>query len=398
MLCEAGEGVNRMKIKEVEERVGIQKKNIRYYEEEGLLRPARNRGNNYREYSEEDVRQLERIKALRALGIPISDIRLLSEERASLDEIMKKRLDSIEGEARELQEAKKICESIISDHVTYDTVDSYVAGQEKDEALWRDAIIRILNEDITKERLTPAQFHFNVMAMLVWGYFLNAVLAVVFQAALRDWQGKGMYFEQSPMFLFLGDLVLPLSLEKTFYLFFIICGLSVAIYVVTWFCSSVKGLMLCFHICVLALTPVTMGILAAANGLWLSYLSTTGIKGQAVTVNFPVFWMLFMVYVVILWTLTKKRAHFFGRASGVVSVAVVFSAAAGAVLAGCGGKFLSSVLVTFVFAVFVGMNWFHMTRDNTEPNRYYAISQCCRMMNLVGVIFNMKGKTRSLLR
>ena len=48
-----------MTIKEVEEKVGIKKANIRYYEEMGLIRPARDQGNNYRVYSEEDVELLE---------------------------------------------------------------------------------------------------------------------------------------------------------------------------------------------------------------------------------------------------------------------------------------------------------------------------------------------------
>ena len=44
-----------MKINKVEELVGITKKNIRFYEEKGLITPARNEENRYREYSEEDV-------------------------------------------------------------------------------------------------------------------------------------------------------------------------------------------------------------------------------------------------------------------------------------------------------------------------------------------------------
>ena len=48
-----------MKIKEVEDLVGITKANIRYYEKEGLLNPKRNEENNYREYTLEDVRSLE---------------------------------------------------------------------------------------------------------------------------------------------------------------------------------------------------------------------------------------------------------------------------------------------------------------------------------------------------
>ena len=41
-----------MKINEVETQVGITKKNIRFYEEQGLLSPRRNSENGYRDYGE----------------------------------------------------------------------------------------------------------------------------------------------------------------------------------------------------------------------------------------------------------------------------------------------------------------------------------------------------------
>ena len=44
-----------MKIYQVEELVGITKKNIRFYEDQGLLCPNRNPQNDYREYSLDDV-------------------------------------------------------------------------------------------------------------------------------------------------------------------------------------------------------------------------------------------------------------------------------------------------------------------------------------------------------
>ena len=56
-----------MTIKEVEEKVGIKKTNIRFYEEAGLLRPERSKENNYRIYSQADVDILEKIKFLRSL-------------------------------------------------------------------------------------------------------------------------------------------------------------------------------------------------------------------------------------------------------------------------------------------------------------------------------------------
>ena len=59
-----------MKINEVEAAVGVTKKNIRFYEEEGLISPRREPGNGYRSYSEADVERLRRIKLLRKLDVP----------------------------------------------------------------------------------------------------------------------------------------------------------------------------------------------------------------------------------------------------------------------------------------------------------------------------------------
>ena len=58
-------GADPLKINEVESLVGITKKNIRFYEEKGLLSPRRNSENGYRDYGEEEVAVLRRIKPLR---------------------------------------------------------------------------------------------------------------------------------------------------------------------------------------------------------------------------------------------------------------------------------------------------------------------------------------------
>lgn len=55
-----------MKIKQVEELVGITKKNIRFYEDQGLLEVKR-ADNGYREYGLEDVKRLQEIRLLRKL-------------------------------------------------------------------------------------------------------------------------------------------------------------------------------------------------------------------------------------------------------------------------------------------------------------------------------------------
>ena len=73
-----------MKINQVEELVGITKKNIRFYEDQGLINPNRNLENGYREYSLDDVKILNQIKLLRRLEVPIEEIRKLQQNQTSL--------------------------------------------------------------------------------------------------------------------------------------------------------------------------------------------------------------------------------------------------------------------------------------------------------------------------
>ena len=61
-----------MKIKQVEELVGITRKNIRFYEEQGLLNVERAE-NGYREYHQEDVIRLQEIKLFRKMDISIEE-------------------------------------------------------------------------------------------------------------------------------------------------------------------------------------------------------------------------------------------------------------------------------------------------------------------------------------
>ena len=65
-----------MTVKEVEERTGLPRANIRYYESEGLIHPARGE-NGYRDYRQEDLDTLLKIKLLRQVGFSLEEIRAL---------------------------------------------------------------------------------------------------------------------------------------------------------------------------------------------------------------------------------------------------------------------------------------------------------------------------------
>ncbi len=98
-----------MKINEVEQLVGITKKNIRYYEECGLLAPKRQAQNGYRDYSEEDVEMLRRIKLLRKLAIPIGEIRKIQSKRMTLEDCLKRHEITLAREEKNIGQIREMC-------------------------------------------------------------------------------------------------------------------------------------------------------------------------------------------------------------------------------------------------------------------------------------------------
>ena len=80
-----------MKIKQVEELVGITSKNIRFYEEQGLLTPERAE-NGYREYHEENIKTLKKIKLLRKLGVSVEEIKSVLSKSISLEECLENQM------------------------------------------------------------------------------------------------------------------------------------------------------------------------------------------------------------------------------------------------------------------------------------------------------------------
>lgn len=117
-----------MRIKEVEDIVGITKKNIRFYEKEGLLSPGRESENGYRNYSEADIRRLKQIKLLRTLNMPINDIRLLFEGALSLSDAARRHIDALDEQKRSIEKARVICGIIVEERSDINAldIDSYL--------------------------------------------------------------------------------------------------------------------------------------------------------------------------------------------------------------------------------------------------------------------------------
>lgn len=102
-----------MKINEVEKQTGISCTNIRYYEQKELLVPQRASDNNYRVYSNDDIERLKQIKILRMIGISLSEIKEILDEKISLKDVISVRLNQITEEEENLATVKALCKNIV---------------------------------------------------------------------------------------------------------------------------------------------------------------------------------------------------------------------------------------------------------------------------------------------
>ena len=101
-----------MRINEAAEQAGVTAKNIRFYEQEKLLTPAREKGNSYRTYSDADVRTLKNIRLLRMLDFPIAEIRSMLAGEQSLQGGLGRQQTLLEDRSRSLNAARDLCDHL----------------------------------------------------------------------------------------------------------------------------------------------------------------------------------------------------------------------------------------------------------------------------------------------
>ena len=102
-----------MKINEVEAITGIPKKSIRYYEAEGLLRPARDSSNGYRRYTAEDMAVLQRIKLFRKLDTPVDEIRRVFVGELTDRAALERQQIALTHQSKEVEQRRILCEQLI---------------------------------------------------------------------------------------------------------------------------------------------------------------------------------------------------------------------------------------------------------------------------------------------
>ena len=116
--------MKKININEAEQLTGVSKRNIRFYEKEGLIVPERNEVNTYREYGEEDVRRIKVIRMLRMLDMPLEEIKNVLENECSLEMAVSEQKKRLEQQAQELQLAIQFCDRLKNQELQRLDVDS----------------------------------------------------------------------------------------------------------------------------------------------------------------------------------------------------------------------------------------------------------------------------------
>ena len=91
-----------MMIKEVQELTGLGRKAIEYYQQKGLINPAVLE-NGYRDYSQEEADTLRHIALLRALDVPLEEIRALLSGTAGPGALLRERQTDMDLRQRKTQ-------------------------------------------------------------------------------------------------------------------------------------------------------------------------------------------------------------------------------------------------------------------------------------------------------
>ena len=172
-----------MKINEVEALVGITKKNIRFYEAEGLLTPRRNSDNGYRDYGEAEVETLRRIKLLRKLGLPLEEIRQMLSGTHTLGDGMRRHLVTLEREQKNLETSTALCRQLKDREEPLSALDAQALLEEMELLEHQGATFlnRQTGDARRMRRVAPAvvtvvmvALMASLMALMIWGFTTDA--------------------------------------------------------------------------------------------------------------------------------------------------------------------------------------------------------------------------------
>ena len=101
-------------IGQVAKKYSLSRSTLIYYDSIGVLTPSGRSESNYRLYSEDDLKKMDRIQLFRSAGLSLDSIELLLEkENSDLDSTLEGRLLTINSEIQKLRNQQKVILNIL---------------------------------------------------------------------------------------------------------------------------------------------------------------------------------------------------------------------------------------------------------------------------------------------
>lgn len=163
-----------MTIKEMEAQSGLARANIRFYETHGLLAPVRQE-NGYRDYSQEDLHTLLKIRLLRTLGVSLDEIRAMQNGQKELYGVLAERIDDLQQKQLDAMRSQQLCRTMQAEGARYETLDAayYLSSLEQPEHR------SVPEEDRTPPVRAPIRrFLARWLDFLLYGMIWDVVLAL----------------------------------------------------------------------------------------------------------------------------------------------------------------------------------------------------------------------------
>ena len=138
--------------------------------------------NGYREYHTADIARLQEIKLFRKMDISIEEMRALFEKRKSLQFCLEQHLGELERRREGLVKMQEMCERLIAEHQSLDTLNAEncleeIEQMEKEGARFMD----VKKTDIRKKRRTGA-----IIGAVVMILFMGFVIGLMLWANTQD--------------------------------------------------------------------------------------------------------------------------------------------------------------------------------------------------------------------
>ena len=162
-----------MTIKEMEEKCGMSRANIRFYESEGLIHPQR-RENGYREYTPEDARMLRKVRLLRTMDVPLDQVKAVASGERRLMDVLKELEQNLDLRQAHQERARHTARQMRQAETEFEDLEPepYLAALEQDTPV-EDAPPRL---NLPWRRYWARSLDYSLCALLVdWLLYLFPV-------------------------------------------------------------------------------------------------------------------------------------------------------------------------------------------------------------------------------